>query len=106
MALKSDLEAACHVDTISISKPQNTYARAGRLTTAIAIPLQNMGSEIRKRLPQLQPSKNIEQLAESSVASETELTPTSSEATEDTQGTQIQKLQGTDCGETNLLTIY
>jgi len=44
-----------------------------------------MGSEIRKRLPQLQPSKNIEQLAESSVASETELTPTSSEATEDTQ---------------------
>lgn len=95
MALEIDLEAARPVETLPLSKLPRTHdAGNNRSDRGPATTLPTMHtSEIRKRLQQLQPSDNVDQNGDSSTTSAIELTPTSSEASEQAQGTQLLRLR-------------
>lgn len=89
MAWQDDLEAARHVETNLLSEPPKTYVAVdNRSDRAPAVPIKTMKSSgFRNRLPQLQSPRNVDQNTESATASGIELTPTSSEDSEQSQGT-------------------
>lgn len=88
MALSIDLEAARPVEALPISNLSKAHnAGNNRSDGAPATTLPTMqNSEIRKRLQQLQPAGNADENGDSLTTSAIELTPTSSETLEQTQG--------------------
>ena len=98
MALTNDLEAGRCVETPSLSEPPKAYtAGTDRSERTPAIPLQTIqsmqSSKVRSRLPQLQSSRDVDRTGEGATASGIELTPTSSEDSEQAKGNQVEKSQ-------------
>ena len=98
MALKNDLEAGRCVETLSLSEPSKAYtAGKDRSERTPATPLKTVqsmqSSEVRSRLPKLQSSRDVDRTGEGATASGIELTPTSSEDSEQAKGNQVGKGQ-------------
>ena len=88
MALKIDLEAARPTDSLNLSEPPRIHNADNNRSdrdpeTALPV-MQN--SAIRQRPQQVPASRTEEQNGESSTTSPVDLTPTSSETSEDIQG--------------------
>jgi hypothetical protein len=94
MALLIDLEAARHVEALPLSQPSKTHAAGNNRSDAVPVttlPIMQ-SSEFRNRHPQPQSLRNVDQNGESSTSSAIELTPTSSEDSEQAQGTEMTRL--------------